>query len=252
MNRLLFASWLMAVLAGSSGCGAGSSDAHAPSSVVHNTGVEVPAASNAARVAAVLAQPGRRADDRALDEARQAAEVLSYLDVAPGMDVAVLAPGNGYFMELVARSVGIDGRLFARNPPSLVASSGLGQAWDERLARPAGARVVLIDDDLGKPLAVHGLDLVFLDHDYAELGAHGVQPSAVNAATWNALREGGRFVAVEREAEAANTRQAIESHGFRLEGEGRFLRSGTNPCDWTEAEPARGAEKRIFLTFVKP
>ena len=252
MGRLLFASWIIVV--GASGC-AGSSDALS-SSVLRSTSVEVPSQANAARVATVLAERDRRADDRSLDGPRQAAEVLAYLDVAPGMNVAVLAPGSGYLMELVARSVGLDGRVFARNPPSLLIASGLGPAWDERLARPAGARVIRIDDELGKPLAVNWLDLVFLGHEYAPLGARGVDSSAVNAVAWNALRPGGRFVVVDRADVAGETRQAVESHGFRFAGEGEFLRSGASPTDWGDAEARGGAaaagEKRVFLTFTKP
>jgi predicted methyltransferase len=257
MTRQLFASLvhpagcspIVCAVALLCGCGAGS--ANGLSSSVQNTGVEVPSASNSGRVEAVLAEPDRKTDDRALDGPRQAAEVLAYLDVAPGMDVAVLAPGSGYLMELVARSVGIDGRLYARNPPALVQASGLGPAWDERLHRPAGARVVRIDDDLARPLGVSGLSLVFLDHEYADLAQRGIDPAAVTAAVWNALREEGRYVVVERETEAPKTREVIESHGFRFTSEGRFLRSGGSPCDWNEGALSGGG-KRIFLTFVKP
>ena len=233
------------------GCGAGGGNERSPATV-QSTAVQVPSASNATRVAQVLAQPDRKAEDRALDGPRQATEVLSYLDVSPGMDVAVLAPGSGYFMELLARSIGLDGRLFARNPPSFLASSGLEQAWDERLERPAGARVVRIDDELGKQLAVHGLDLVFLDHDYAKLAARGADSSSVDSSVWNALKQDGRFVVIEREADAPRTRQAIESHGFRLAGEGRFLRPGATPSDWGQSERLAVDEKQVFLTFVKP
>jgi predicted methyltransferase len=254
MNHRVLAALAVACASGASGCGAASAQG-AAAATVQNTAVEVPSAANAARVAEVLAQADRKGSDRLLDGPRQAADVLSYLDVKPGMDVAVLAPGSGYFTELVARSIGLDGRLFARNPPSLLASSGLGTAWDERLARPAGARVVRIDNELGKQLEVHGLDLVFLDHDYAKLGAGGVDLPAVNSSVWNALRQDGRFVVVERDAETAQTRQAIESHGFRLTSEGQFLRAGTNPSDWDRAgpeTPLAGAERRVLLTFVKP
>jgi predicted methyltransferase len=242
----------LVALVGASGCGAGGT-ASVGVATVRNTAVAVPSASNTARVAAVLAQPDRKPADRALDEPRQAADVLSFLDVTPGMDVAILAPGSGYFLELVARSIGLDGRLFARNPPSLLAESGLATAWDERLTRPTGARVVRIDDELGKQLAVHGLDLVFLDHDYAKLGAGGIDLPAVDASVWNALREDGRFVVVEREADALQTRRAIESHGFRLTGAGHFLKSGANPSDWDpRPDPAAAGERRVLFAFVKP
>jgi predicted methyltransferase len=222
--------------------------------------VEVPRGAGAAGAARILAQRDRREEDRALDRPRQAEEVLAYLEVAPGMNVAVLAAGAGYFMELIARSVGLNGRIFARNPPSLLAENGLDQAWNERLAAPAGARVIRIDEELGRPLAVDGLDLVFLDLDYAIVATRGGDSAAVNAVAWNALRQGGRFVVVEREGDLAQARQTIESHGFHLAGEGRFLRPGANPTDWSLADArlpppvqaGASGENRVFLTFVKP
>jgi predicted methyltransferase len=248
MNRFLL---MVAAAIGSAGCGAARSNV-GPAAVVQNTGVEVPSGAPAvpARVRAVLAEPDRPAAERALDGPRQAAQVLAYLDVAPGMSVAVLAPGSGYFMELLARSVGPDGRIFARNPPLLLSASDLTDAWDARLARPAGARVVRIDGELGKELDVRGLDLVFLAHDYDALRASAIVPAAAVARAWYALRDGGRLVVVEREAIAANTSSEIESHGFRKTSEGRFLGNGTDPCDWDVAPS--DTEKRVLLTFEKP
>ena len=182
MKSFLLASFLTV---GGAGCGASGAGTFGLS-VVHNTSVEVPSG-----IAAILAQPDRSAADRALDEPRQAAEILAYLDVSPGLNVAVLAPGSGYFLDLAARSVGLNGRIFARNPPLLLAASGLGAAWDARLSQPAGARVIRIDDELGKQLAVQWLDLVFLDHDYAGLRQSAIDPSAVDLVAWNAFAPRG-------------------------------------------------------------
>ncbi|MGO8995668.1 MAG: hypothetical protein ACLQVI_20345 [Polyangiaceae bacterium] len=241
MKSFLLASFLTV---GGAGCGASGAGTFGLS-VVHNTSVEVPSG-----IAAILAQPDRSAADRALDEPRQAAEILAYLDVSPGLNVAVLAPGSGYFLDLAARSVGLNGRIFARNPPLLLAASGLGAAWDARLSQPAGARVIRIDDELGKQLAVQWLDLVFLDHDYAGLRQSAIDPSAVDLVAWNALHPGGRFVVAEREADSAATRAEIERHGFRFSSEARFLHEGVDPTDWGGGGPS--GQKSVLLTFTKP
>jgi predicted methyltransferase len=240
MNSLLVASCLAGI---ASGCGG--SMATSPA-IVHSTGVEVPSG-----IAAVLAQPDRGADDRALDGPRQAAETLAYLDVSPGMNVAVLAPGAGYFMELLARSVGFDGKVFARNPPSLLGASGLDKVWEERLSRPAGARVIRVDDELGKQLDVQWLDLVFLDHEYTALRDRAIDPSTIDVVAWNALHAGGRFVVVERDRESSQARAEIERFGFRFASEALFLRAGASPSDWNRSDPSVG-EKRVLLTFQKP
>jgi predicted methyltransferase len=188
---------------------------------------------------AVLAAPDRSADDRALDEPRQSAALLTYLDVGEGMNVAELAAGAGYVTEMLARSVGHQGRIFAENPPSLLAKHGLDEAWKQRLARPAGARVVRLDDELDRPLPMHALDLVYVSDELGDLAADGVQPGAGAAAAWNSLRSGGRFVVVSHsEANGeprADSVSAIERCGFRRVSDGRFFK-----------------DARVAVTFVKP
>jgi predicted methyltransferase len=255
MKHALLASLASVSLVLVAGCGARPGSSGGAASPVQNTGVVVPSGAQA-RAAAVLAEKGRPQADRAQDGPRQAADVLAYLNVTPGTSVAVLAPGSGYFMELLARSVGQAGRIFARNPPLLVTVNGLRGAWDERLGRPIGARVVRIDADLGTPLPVQALDLVFLDYDFAALKENAIVPSSVTTSAWYGLGAGGRFVVVARETEVGGTRREIEGQGFRFASEGDFLRDGASPCDWSDSSPEHGAtappSKRVFLTFEKP
>ena len=185
------------------------------------------------RVRALLEERDRTPDDRAIDDAKQGAEVLAYLGVEPGMNVAELTSGGGYYTELIARSVGTNGRVFAENPPSLLAKSGLAPAWDDRLLHPPGTRIVRVDAELGVPLPLAGLDLVYAGDDLGDLGAQKVNAGATEA--WGALREGGRFVVMQKAANV-EARRLIERFGFRLVSEGRFLRGGG----------------RVLLTFVKP
>jgi predicted methyltransferase len=197
----------------------------------------------------VLAQTDRAPTDRAEDGPREAADVLAYLDVRPGSNVGFLAPGSGYYLELVARYVGPSGRLFARNPPSLVERQGLAQAWEARLHRPAAARVARIDAELGTLLPVTGLDLVYLGYEFDGLKRAGVDSAAVITSSWNALRSGGRFVVVDRmDAFGAGPAQhQIESAGFRFASIGQFLKSGVTPADW-----GPGSGDYVLRTFVKP
>ena len=223
-----------------SGCGGGAQaqrvSVATPSSasLTREAPVVIGSIADSPRALAVLAEPDRTPEDLALDAERQGADVLTYLDVEPGMTIAELAPGSGYFTELLARSVGHEGRLFAENPPSLLAKRGLDRAWDERLKRPVTARVVRLDSELGVPLPLRGFDLVYVDDGLGDL-----TPDAVNAgamAAWHALREGGRFVVVDRADAGSAIRRVVENCGFRLTSEGRFLRDGG----------------RTLLTFTRP
>jgi predicted methyltransferase len=185
-------------------------------------------------VLALLAQTDRSAADRALDGPRHAAELLTYLDVREGMSVAQLAAGSGYVTDLFARSIGPRGRVFAENPPSLVAARGLGAAWDARMAQPKEARVVRLDGEIGAPLPSYPLDVVYVGDDLGDLGSDGTKIAAVATTAWYRLAAGGRLVLAEREGDTAG-RAAIEGCGFRGVSEARFGDDGTK-----------------LVTFVKP
>src|SRR5262245_38553938 len=64
---------------------------------------------------AVVGAPDRTADDRALDAGRRPAELLTFIGVRPGMRVADLGAGLGYTTELLARTVGPTGVVYAQN-----------------------------------------------------------------------------------------------------------------------------------------
>jgi predicted methyltransferase len=177
-------------------------------------------------VLALLAQPDRSEADRALDGPRHAADLLAYLDVREGMNVAQLAAGGGYVTDLLARSIGPHGRVFAENPPSLVAARGLTAAWDARMAQPKEARVVRLDGEIGAPLPTYPFDLVYVGDDLGDLGSEGTKVAAVATTAWYTLHAGGRLALAEREGDTAG-RAAIEGCGFRAVSEGRFWDDGT-------------------------
>lgn len=228
--------------------------ASSPRAPVQLTGAAAtidPAAIAAARVADVLATRDRAPADRALDGPRHAADVLTFLDVSPGMFVAELASGSGYFTELLARSVGSSGLVFAENPPSLLARQGLADAWTQRLGRPPAARIVRLDSELPVPLAVRGLDLIYLGMDYGALQASGVDARAVDAGAWNALRPGGRYVVIDRSPDGA-ARAEVEGFGFQFVGERRLLQGGPSPSDWRDLPARPPGEDPVLLTFARP
>ncbi len=221
---------------------------------------------------AVVGQSDRTMADRALDEARQSAEVLTYLDVRPGMRVEELASGAGYMTELLARSVGSSGVVYATNPPSLLERAKIGSVWQERLVRPANARVVRDERELttSMPPAARGLDLVYLAFFYRDLPSIGVDRRLLLANALDALRPGGRLVVIDRATpqgrvpidvravhveESRNARYEIERAGFHFVSEGRFLRRSTGPDDWQAVASANPTpletQDRFFLTFVK-
>lgn len=270
---------LILALAGVAACGVGPTPRDASHATLPTTHAVMIANIHAVhdrppapRVLDLLGAPDRTPEDRALDETRQAADLLTYLAVDPGMRVAELACGRGYFTELLARAVGPRGVVFGQNAPAMLAGSPVEAAWGARLARPDDRNVIRIDRSLTEPLPAdaRGLDLVYLALDYGGLAPLGVDRDAMNHAVHLALRRGGRYVVLEetpREgqlltdlhalhtAESRHARREIESAGFAFESEGRFFRDSSDPRDWDASPraPLRGEKHdRFVLAFVKP
>ena len=220
------------------------------------------------RVLELLQAPDRLAEDRALDQHKQAAELLTFLGVSPGMRVAELGCGGGYTTELLARAVGATGTVYGQN--ANLHDASIEHAWAARLARPANAHVVRVDRNYSAPLPeqARGLDLVYLAVDYRSIPM-GVDADAMNHAVHLALRRGGRYVVLDRTPpegarladlralhtqESRGTRRQIEAAGFSFVSEGRFFRDARDPRDW-DAVPGekRTGEKpdRFVLVFER-
>ena len=221
----------------------------------------------------LLAASDRTAEDRALDDRKQAADMLTYLAIAPGMRVAELGSGAGYMTELLGRAVGPNGRVYAQNAPRLVARTNIAKPWADRLARPVNAHIARVDRDFDAPLPpeARGLDVVYVAIYYRDLVPVGVDRDAMNHAVHLALRSGGRYVVLDRappegasladlhvlhSEESRNVRREVEAAGFVFQSEGRFLRTGTDPRDWNavaaDAPTPNESEDRFVLTFFKP
>ena len=214
------------------------------------------------RPRAVVTATDRTAADRALDAGRRPEALLRFIDVRRGMHVAELGAGGGYTTELLARSVGENGVVYAQNS-QFILDRFAAKSWAERLARPAMRNVVRLDRDFDDPLPqeVHDLDRVWMNVDRRRM----------NDAVFRALRPGGLYVVIDHSArpgagyaevrtlhriEEVAVRREVEEAGFRLARESDFLRNPTDPRDWNDSPSAagerRGTSDRFALAFVKP
>jgi len=222
---------------------------------------------------AVVAATDRAEADRKLDLGRKPAEMLEFLGVKQGMKVEDLGAGGGYTTELLARAVGPDGVVYMQNDPRWM--SFLKDRIAERLTHPAMKNAVRVDvpfDDPAPP-GVKDLDLAVLNVIYHDIANMPVDRVRMNQVIFNALKPGGVYVVIDSSAKDGSGLSATQSlhridekvvkeevtkAGFKLAGEGNFLRNPEDTRDWNSSPQAaeqagkRGQSDRFALKFVRP
>jgi predicted methyltransferase len=215
--------------------------------------------------AAVTAE--RDPEDTARDPIRRPEDLLRFSRIEPGMRVADLGTARGYTASLIARVVGIRGKVWAQNPPEWEEYSAA--AWAERKANGRFPQLTVVQRSFDNPLPedVTELDLVFSVLVYHDTAAMEADREAMNAAVFRALRPGGTYVVVDHHAPgstgdtlAADLHRIerdlviaeIEAAGFELIDEADFLRDPTDDrrsVAWRNPQPVTD---RFVLAFEKP
>ncbi|HUQ06039.1 MAG TPA: SAM-dependent methyltransferase [Kofleriaceae bacterium] len=231
-----------------------------------------PAADVTEPIRAAVTASDRTVDDRALDAGRHPAEVLTFFRIAPGQKVAELFAGGGYTTELMARTVGDTGKVYAQNTKEIL-DKFARQPWTERAAKPAMKNVVAVEQPLDAPLPADAkdLDAVLMILTYHDAVWQKVDRAKMNKAIFDALAPGGVYGIVDhsavadsgdRDAETLHridqkvVEKEIAAAGFVLDGQSDVLRNPDDARDWNssprQAGERRGTSDRFVLRFVKP
>jgi predicted methyltransferase len=244
-------------------------------------GAPLPAALTEAQIAAVVGSPDRTPVDRQNDQRRKPEQILGFIGLRPGMMALDVVAGGGYTTELLARSIGPTGKVFAQaqpRDPSRPAPAGArapGAGVLDREARLAAAKVAAapialvlqrLVDPVPPELAQGKLDVVTLMFNYHDLGFLGEGRAQMNRAIFAALKPGGLYVVADHSGrpgtgisesttlhriEEAFLRREVEAAGFKLQASGSFLRNPADPRDRETPEPPMPKDEFI-LKFVKP
>ncbi len=223
-------------------------------------------------IAAAIAATDRSADDRALDAGRKPGEVLSFFGVAPGQKIGELFAGGGYTTELLARTVGDTGKVYAQNTTEILEKFAR-KPWAERAAKPVMKHVVAVERPIDDPLPPEAteLDEVITILNYHDTVWMKADRAKMNKAVFAALKHGGIYAIVDHSAaDGSGTRDCETIHrideavvktevaaaGFVLDGESAVLRNPADPRDWNasphKAADKRGTSDRFTLRFKKP
>lgn len=141
--------------------------------------------------------------EEARDRVREADQIMDAAAVAPGMTVADIGAGDGYYTVRLAQRVGTRGRVLAQDIQPKVIDRLADRVARERLDN-VSLKLGGIDDPR---LPADSFDRVFLVHMYHEIG----EPYAFLWRLHPALRAGGEVIVVDSD-------RPTDQHGmpFRL------------------------------------
>jgi len=219
---------------------------------------------NAPDYEAIVASPDRGDGDRQTDQRRQPVKMLAFTGVRPGMKVEANA---GYSTELLARSVGPTGVVYAQDPAEIIERL-VKDKFDIRAQKPAMKNVVHVIRDFNDPIPpdVGGLDLITFFFAYHDVTYMPVDRAEMNRKMFAALKPGGFLVTADHSARPGDgtsvgktfhrieekvLRQEIEAAGFKLVAEADFLRHPEDPRDVVVFRPVVPVDEFV-LKYQKP
>lgn len=214
--------------------------------------------------AAAVADPLRPAADIARDADRKPGELMQFAGIRPGMNIAELAPGGGYFTRLLTSAVGPSGRVYAisgRASPALEELATKRPNLSVTIAQPGTIPVT-------EPVDVVWTTLNYHDFKNNKTATGGDLAQALNAEAFRVLKPGGVYLVVDHEAAAGAgatqtstlhriedtvVRGEVEAAGFKLDASSDLLR---HPADDHTAKVQeagiRGKTDQFVLRFRKP
>ncbi len=225
------------------------------------------------RYDAAVAHAGRSAADLKRDAIDHPAEVLRLTGIGPGMHVADVLAGDGYYSELLAALVGAQGKVLMLNN-----SAFDNWAGDDRKTRLAGGRLPNVDYrivDLGHmDLGMATLDAIVLCkvyHDLYWVDPTGEWPKVDTAAVLDqlakALKPGGVLLLVDHSAKAGHgsadasalhrideafARADFEKRGLHVVASSELLRHPDDARDQISYQPPMlGKTDKFVLVFRK-
>lgn len=224
--------------------------------------------------AAAVAAPDRLAVDYERDGDRKPAATLQFMGIKSGQTVLDLFSGGGYYVELISRVVGPEGKVFAHTNETYI-----GYAGEEYLNRYKNGRLgnveILLAENNELELDESSLDVVTIIlsyHDVYYVNPEGGWPKfdveKFNAEIYKGLKPGGALVIVDHMAKPGSPRatggtvhridsaaviEDFESAGFILDATSDVLQNPDD--DYSKSvfdKSVRGKTDRFALRFVKP
>jgi predicted methyltransferase len=210
-------------------------------------------------ISAAVADRGRPDKDVARDATRKPAETMAFVGIAPGMTVAELLPGDGYFTRMISKAVGSAGHV------TTIPWNEFQTGMTENLALNGYANITVFRENMLGFKPNPQIDVFFTTQNYHDITP--VQRGQVNQVIFKALKPGGVYFILDHAAKIHAGYSAerlhridedivkteVERAGFVLAGESDILRNPADDRSLLVFNPAiRGNTDQFLLKFVKP
>jgi predicted methyltransferase len=216
---------------------------------------------------AIVAAPDRSDADRQADQRRSPARMLAFAGVTSGLKILDMEASAGYSTELLARTVGPTGVVYAQDSAAVI-ERFVKDKYDIRAQKPAMKNVVHVVRNFDDPVPpdVSGLDMITFFFAYHDIAYMEVDRAEMNRKMFAALKPGGYLIIADHSAqpgvgttvaktlhriEEATLRNEIEAAGFKLVSEGDFLHHPEDPRDTPVFRPAVPVDEFV-LKYQKP
>ena len=217
-------------------------------------------------VSKAVSDTTRPKSDTDRDVLRLPAETIAFAGVKPGMKVAELFPGGGYFTRMLSDVVGPGGHVYGIE----------NKKWDDGsdakvAAEPNHKNVSIQVGAFGAFDLPEKVDLFWITQNYHDLhiAKYGaVDMAAFNKRVYDALKPGGTYFILDHQANSGTTEadiaklhriekaqviREVEAAGFKLAGEGDALhRAGDDHTKPIFDKSIQGHTDQYMLKFVKP
>ncbi|MBL4639453.1 MAG: class I SAM-dependent methyltransferase [Kordiimonadaceae bacterium] len=222
-----------------------------------------------------VGSPERLESDTTRDERRKPAEILKFAGIKPGMHVADVLGGTGYYTDIMSRIVGDEGsvtnfvNLFVQN--RFPKAFGPGGVIEKRQATAQWTKnVSMVFDKMENFKTAEPLDAAIMVLFYHDTLWQEVDRPAMTKAFIDALKPGGTFTIVDHAAEVGSggrdvsTLHRVDSQlvidemtaaGFELIDESDLLRNPEDTRDFNvfrDVATKRDNTDRFVLKFQKP
>ena len=210
--------------------------------------------------------PEGRMPTRIAMPARKPAETVAFAGVKPGMTIAELGPGRGYYTRIWPRRLAPRARSMPFVTSAQAARPGVLDELNALAAANPNIKVVTVE--FATMTLPEKADLFWTTENYHDFhNGPTADIAALDKAVFNNLKPGGIFYVEDHSAAAgaglaatskfhrmdeAVAKTELTAAGFKLDGEGNLLRNPADNKAGSNSESGHFASDRFMLRMKRP